>query len=73
MCIYYLVHFKEELVQAFINLNSEVNTINLTIIKKLGFWVQKTEVDAQKIDSSSLDIFEIVIASFSIDNKAGKA
>lgn len=49
-----------------------MNTISSTFAKKLGFWIQRTEVGAQKIDSSSLKIFEIVIAFFSIDNRASK-
>lgn len=70
--IYYLVQFKEKLVQAFINLGSERNAIRLIFAKKLGLWIQKTEVDTQKIGGSSLEIFEIVIVSFSMDNKASK-
>lgn len=37
--------------------------------KKLGFCIQKTKVNAQKIDDSPLEIFGIVIASFIINDK----
>lgn len=43
--------------------------MNLNFAKKLDFLVYKTKVDAQKIDKSKLDIFGIVLASFSINNK----
>lgn len=43
-----------------------------TFIKKLGSYVRRTEVIAQKINSSSFKIFVIVIVSFSRDNKIGR-
>lgn len=50
--------------QAFINLSSKVNTINLAYAKQLGLYNRQTNVEAQKIDGSYLKIFEIIIASF---------
>lgn len=47
--------------------------MNLAYAKKLGFWIQKTNVDAQKIDASSLDTFEIVITSFQLHKTLQKA
>ena len=37
--------------------------------KKLGLRTQKTDVGAPKIDGSSLDIFEMVIAGFQVLDK----
>ena len=41
--------------------------------KQLGFWIWKTNINAQKIDSSSLEIYRIVIAIFQIMDKLGRA
>ena len=40
--------------------------------RKLGFHIQKTNVVVQKIDSSTLEIFGMVIANFEIEDKGGK-
>lgn len=42
-------------------------------MRKLSFHIRKTDVSALKIDSSRLEIFDIVIAFFWIDNKNGKS
>ncbi len=36
---------------------------------KLGLSIQKTDVGAQKIDGSSLETFDIVIAGFQVQDK----
>lgn len=41
-------------------------------VAKLGLQVRKTIVKAQKIDGSPLKTFEIVLASFSVQNKLEK-
>ena len=41
--------------------------------KKLGLWTRKTYVGAQKIDGSLLATYGMVIASFQMTNKLGKA
>ena len=70
-CIYYPVRFQEnqgqesqEQVRALLNSGSKVNTINPAFARKLGLYIQKTNVGAQKIDSSTLKIFGMVIADF---------
>lgn len=64
--IHYPVQFRKDdnETQALLNSRSEVNAINPAYAKKLGLWVQKTNVGTQKIDGSSLDTFGIVRASF---------
>lgn len=42
-------------------------------IKKLDFWVWKTKVGAQKIDGLIFEIFEIVIAFFSTDDRVERS
>lgn len=44
LCIYYPILIQEKLVEAFINLVSEVNAISPTYVKKLGLLVQRTEI-----------------------------
>ena len=61
-CIYYLVRFLEEQIRALLDSGSEVNTMNPDFAWKLGLKVWKTNVGAQKIDSSALETFRIVIA-----------
>lgn len=41
-------------------------------IKKLDFVIWKTDVGAQKIDSTTLKTFKVVIAAFSMYNRAEK-
>ena len=46
--------------------------MNPAYAKKLGFKSQKTNVGAQKIDGSSLETFEMVIANFQMEDKSGR-
>ena len=72
LCIYYLVQFQKEQVRALLNSGSKVNTINFDYAQKLKLKIQKTNIGAQKIDGSALEIFEMVIADFQMQNKASK-
>ena len=60
------------MVKALINLGSEVNMINQDFAKKLGFRVYEGKVCTQKINSSELNTFGMVIASFLIEDKDRK-
>ena len=73
-CIYYLVQFKEEQKQIRVLLDngSKVNIRNPVFAWKLGFYIQKTNVGAQKIDGSAFETFGIVITNFQVENKVGK-
>lgn len=50
-------------------MNSKINTINLDFTKKHNFQIWYINVRAQKIDGCKLNIFDIVIASFFIEDK----
>ena len=66
-CISYLLHFQnnnQNKMQTLINSSSKVNAITLAYAVKLGFRVRRTNVEAQKIDNSTLKTFEMVQASF---------
>lgn len=54
------------------NSKSEVNTIHLIFAKKLGLPIKLTDVGDQKIDGNMLDTHEIIVAVFSLTNKANQ-
>lgn len=72
--IHYLVRFQKDKdnMQALINLGSKINAMNSVYVKKLGLCVRQTDVGAQKIDKSHLKIFEMVMASFLLQDKLEK-
>ena len=72
-CICYLIRFKKCKVQALINFSNKVNTITPGYTLKLGLKVCPTDVGAQKIDGSTLKTFEIVLASFQVEETLGMA
>ncbi len=74
-CIDYPVRFKKDQaeVQALINSGSEVNAMVPAYTAKLGFKIRPTDVRAQKIDSSTLEKFGMVLANFQVEDKLGRA
>ena len=75
-CIYYPVQFKKDAnetqVQALINSGSEVNAIHPTFVKELGLPIRPTDIGEQKIDSTTLDTYRMVVAAFTVTNKANQ-
>ena len=74
-CIYYPVQFKDTdkpLVQALIDSGSEVNAIHPSFVKQLGLLIRPINVRAQKIDGITLDTHGIVVAVFSVEDKANR-
>ena len=66
-CIYYLVQFwkhKDKDVLALLNFGNKVNAMTPDYIAQLGVKLQKTDISAQKIDRSSLAIYNMVIVVF---------
>lgn len=57
---------------ALIDSSSEINVMYPAYVKKLGLVVQKTNMVAQKINGTTLETFEIVIAAFSVYDRAKK-
>ena len=70
--IYYLIRFFKEQVKALLDNSSKINVINPDIVWKLSLKILKTNIGAQKINSSALEIFEMVIADFQVEDKANK-
>ena len=73
--IYYPVQFKdmsEAQIQAMVDSESEINTIHPTFAKQLGLSIRTTGVGVQKIDGTTLDIHEMVVAAFSVVDKVNQ-
>ena len=73
-CIRYRVQLKKDKtpVQALIDSGSGVNAIHLSFVKQLGLSIRPTNVRAQKIDGTTLDTHEMVVAAFSVEDKANR-
>ena len=71
-CIYYPIHFKKDTnkIQTLIDSKSEVNAIHSTFAQQLDLFIRPTNTEAQKIYGITLDIYKMVVAAFSIINKA---
>ena len=72
--ICYPIWFKKSKVQvqALINSDSKVNVMTSGYALKLGLKVCLTNIRVQKIDSSTLETFKIVLAKFQMENTLGK-
>ena len=70
--IYYPIRFQENLVRTLLDTDSKINAMNPAFARKLGLYIQKANIRAQKIDSSALETFEIKIADFQVENKIGR-
>ena len=55
---------------ALLDSSSKVNIIYPIFAKKLGLLIRLINIRAQKIDSITLDTYEIVFATFLVENKA---
>lgn len=75
LCIYYPLCFWKNIarVKALIDSSSKVNAITLGYFLKLGLKIYHIDVKAQKIDSFILKTFEIILASFQVEDKFEKA
>ena len=73
--ICYLIWFKKSKVQiqALINSGKKINAIISGYASKLGLKICFTDDGAQKIDDSTFKIFGIVLASFQMKDKLGRA
>ena len=58
----------QEQVKALLYSGSKINAINPAYAKKLGLKTQKINIEAQKIDSSTLKTFRMVIADFQVED-----
>lgn len=70
--IRYLINIRIKSVLAIFDLGSKVNIVYPAFIKELGFPNRLSDVEAHKIDSTTLDIYEIVIVALSATEKANQ-
>lgn len=70
--IWYPVQFERisqtDKVRSLINSRNEINTMIPAYTAKQGFSIQKTSIRAQKIDGLALEIYNMVSASFLLQN-----
>ena len=67
-CIWYPVTFKDQ-TEALLDSGSEVNAMNPAFASQLGLKIRKTNVGAQKIDGTTLEIYGMVVFTFSMSDK----
>lgn len=75
-CIHYLLRLhkeKKNKIRALIKSGNEINTMKPAYALELGLRVYQTDVRAQKINGSIFKIFEMILASFQVENKFKKA
>ena len=72
--IHYPVQFKKNktLVQALIDVESEVNAMHLSFAKQLDLPIRPTDVGAQKIAGTTLNTSRMVVATFLVVDKANQ-
>ena len=72
--IYYPVRFKKDKtqIQALVDSRSEVNAMHPSFAKQLGLPIWLTYVRAQKINDTMLDTHGMVVAAFSVVDKANR-
>ena len=80
-CIQYPIAFPGSVTQdslalgpvlALLDLGSEVNAMHPAFAKRLGLVVRTTNVGAQKIDSTILETYGMVVAAFSVIDQADR-
>lgn len=71
-CIRYLITFWKKFILALFNLRSKVSVIHLTFTIKLGLSIQPTDINAQKINDTMLNTYEMVVAVFSMTDQANQ-
>ena len=74
LCIRYPITFRKKSVSmlALLDSGSEVNIIHPTLTRNLGLPIRPTDVRAQKIDSTMLDTFGMIVSAFSVMDKANR-
>ena len=71
-CIRYLTNFEKKSVLALLDSGSEINAVHLAFAKELGLPIRPTDVEAQKINGNKLETYEMVVASFLVEDKANQ-
>ncbi len=69
--VWYSVIFKDQ-TEALMYSRSKINAINQAFAHQLGLKICKTNVGAQKIDSTTLKTYRIVVSTFPVSDKDGR-
>lgn len=72
LCIDYRTLFYKFSIKAIINSSSKNNKLQLSFLRKLGFYIYTTNLSTPKIDSNRLKTYEIVTILFQVDDNDGK-
>ena len=71
-CIRYPIKFRNKSVLVLFDSGSKVNAVYPAFAKELGLPIRPTDVGVQKIDGTTLETYEIVVAAFSVEDKANR-
>ncbi len=71
LCIKYPITFKEW-TKTLLDSRSKVNAISQAFALQLGLKIRKTNVSGQKIDGTTLKVYEMVVSTFSVLDKNGR-
>ena len=71
-CIRYPINFRKKSVSTLLDSDSEVNAVHPAFVKELGLPIRPTDVRTQKIDSTTLETYRMVVAAFSMEDKANQ-
>ena len=69
-CIRYPINFRIKSVSTLLDSGSEVNAVHPAFAKELGLSIGPTDVVVQKIDGTMLETYGMVVAAFSVEDKA---
>ena len=72
LCIRYPINFGKKSVSALLDSGSEVNAVHPAFAKELGLPIRSIDVGAKKIDGITLETHEMVVAAFSVEEKANQ-
>ena len=71
-CIRYPITFKKDQMEALLDSGSKINAISQGFAQQLGLRIRKTNIGAQKIDSTTLETYGMVVSTFSVLDKDGR-
>ena len=74
-CIHYPICFQKDSagVETLLDSSGKINAMTPAFVSKLGLKVCSTDVGAQKIDGFILQTFGMILASFQVEDKLGRA
>ena len=71
-CICYPINLRKKSVSALLDSGSEVSAVHPVFAKRLGLLIRPIDVRAQEINITMLETYRIVVAAFSMEDKANR-